>query len=248
MRFFVFAGIMFPFVMTALGAAVVFLFRQEIGARARRVCLGFAAGVMAAATAFSLLVPAQEMMDGGAAWLCLSVSFLLGAGAAGGLNVLVRRTRYAQRQDEDARRDLKFLAAITLHNIPEGMAVGLAFTAALSGGALAAGYAAALGIGLQNLPEGAAVSLPLRQGGMSRRRSFLLGAASGAVEPLAALVMIACSAWLAPALPALMAFAAGAMMLVTLGELAPASAPARDGAIAAMLGFALMMAMDMGLG
>ena len=226
MRLYVYSGILFPFVMTALGAAVVFLFRRQIGARARRVCLGFAAGVMAAATAF-----------------------LLGAGAAGGLNLLVRRTRYARRQGEDGRRDLAFLAAITLHNIPEGMAVGLAFAAALSGGgALAAGAAAALGIGLQNLPEGAAVSLPLYQGGMSRKRSFLLGAASGAVEQVSALVMIACSAWLAQALPALMAFAAGAMMLVTLGELAPASAAARDGAIAAMLGFALMTAMDMGLG
>ncbi|MBR5225889.1 MAG: ZIP family metal transporter, partial [Clostridia bacterium] len=183
------------------------------------------------------------------AWIVLPTAFLLGAGAAGGLNLLVRRTRYARRQGEDGRRDLAFLAAITLHNIPEGMAVGLAFAAALSGGgALAAGAAAALGIGLQNLPEGAAVSLPLYQGGMSRKRSFLLGAASGAVEQVSALVMIACSAWLAQALPALMAFAAGAMMLVTLGELAPASAAARDGAIAAMLGFALMTAMDMGLG
>ena len=236
MRCFVFAGILFPFVMTALGAAVVFLFRRQIGARARRVCLGFAAGVMAAATAFSLLVPAQEMMGGGAAWLVLPVSFLLGAGAVGLLDAFSKTER-------------TLLAAITLHNIPEGMAVGLAFAAALSGGgALAAGAAAALGIGLQNLPEGAAVSLPLRQSGMSRGRSFLLGAASGAVEPVSALLMIACSPWLAPVLPALMAFAAGAMMLVTLGELAPASAAARDGAVAAMLGFALMMAMDMGLG
>lgn len=243
MSLFVVCGILFPFVMTALGAAVVYLLRGGIGARAQRICLGFAAGVMAAATAFSLLVPAQGMMKDAGAWLWLPIALLLGAGAVGCLDVILRRAGYALRQGQDAQRRLTFLWAIVLHNVPEGMAVGLAFAA----GGSAAAAAVALGIGLQNLPEGAAVSLPLRQSGMSRRRAFLLGTLSGAVEPAAALLMIAFSAWLAPVLPMLMAFAAGAMTLVVLAELAPASAVARDGAIAAMIGFALMMAMDMGL-
>ncbi len=248
MNGFVLAGILFPFIMTALGAAVVFLFRNRIGARAQRICLGFAAGVMAAATAFSLLVPASEQMEknGGGAWLWLPLSFLAGAAVIFLLNVFLRRAQYAQRQGQDAQRRLLLLSAVTLHNIPEGMAVGLAFAAA--GANPAAAAAVALGIGLQNLPEGAAVSLPLRQGGMSRRRSFLMGALSGAVEPLAALLVLSFSAVLAPVLPLLMAFAAGAMMVVVLCELAPASASARDGGIAAMIGFALMMAMDLGLG
>ena len=245
MDIFAVSGVLFPFLMTSLGAAVVYLFRSRIDARAQRICLGFAGGVMAAATAFSMLVPAQEMMGEAAAWLWLPAAFLLGAAAVGALNGLLRRAGSALRQGQDAQRRMTFLCAIALHNVPEGMAVGLAFA---SGGAGAAAAAAvALGIGLQNLPEGAAVSLQLRQGGMSRRRAFLLGVLSGAVEPVAALLMMLFSAWLAPLLPVLMAFAAGAMMLVVFVELAPASAAARDGVIAAMIGFALMMAMDMGL-
>ncbi len=248
MSVFVFAGILFPFVMTALGAAVVFLFRSRISARAQRICLGFAAGVMAAATAFSLLVPASEQMEkaGGAAFIWLPLSFLVGAAVIFLLNIILRRAQYAQRQGQDAQRRLLLLSAVTLHNIREGMAVGLAFAAAGINPAAAA--AVALGIGLQNLPEGAAVSLPLRQGGMSRRRSFLIGALSGAVEPLAALLVLSFSAVLAPVLPLLMAFAAGAMMVVVFSELCPEAAGERDGAIASIIGFALMMAMDIGLG
>ena len=245
MSVFVLLGILFPFVMTALGAAIVFLFRNSVGARAQRICLGFAAGVMAAATAFSLLVPASKMIPAAQAWFALPLAFFVGAALVMTLGDFLRRAQYAQRQGEDAQRRLLLLWAVTLHNIPEGMAVGLAFAAA--GASPAAAAAVALGIGLQNLPEGAAVSLPLRQGGMSRWRAFLLGAISGAVEPVAAALMVVFAAALAPVLPVLMAFAAGAMMVVVLCELAPASAAARDGAIAAMLGFALMMAMDLGL-
>lgn len=248
MRCFVLCGILFPFAMTALGAAIVFLFRRGIGARAQRICLGFAAGVMTAATAFSLLVPAIEQMEraGGAAWRALPAAFLCGAVVIFALDALTSRVGHAQGQD--AQRRMLLLAAVTLHNIPEGMAVGLALCAAGEGAAAAAAAGAvSLGIGLQNLPEGAAVSLPLRQGGMSRRKSFLLGALSGAVEPLAAAVVLLLSGALSPVLPALMAFSAGAMMAVVFEELAPASTAARDGALAAMIGFALMMAMDVGL-
>ncbi len=246
MRFFVLSGILFPFVMTTLGAAVVFLFRQHIGVRAQRICLGFAAGVMTAATAFSLLVPASEQMRaaGGAAWFSLAVAFLTGAGVIAALDILLRRVR-AQRPGRDAL----LLWAVVLHNIPEGMAVGVAFAAAgESPAAAAAASAVALGIGLQNIPEGAAIALPLRQSGMTRRRSFWLGALSGAVEPLAAGVVLLFAGALGPVLPGLMAMAAGAMTLVVFSELAPASTAERDGALAVMIGFALMMAMDVGLG
>lgn len=251
MSVFVFSGILFPFVMTVLGGAVVFFFKSQIGARAQRICFGFAAGVMAAATAFSLLVPAAEQMaqSGGAAWLWLPISFLVGAAVIFALNIFLQRAQYAQRQGQDAQRRALLFSAVTLHNIPEGMAVGLAFAAAgADAAAAAAAVAVSLGIGLQNLPEGAAVSLPLRQGGMSRGRSFLFGALSGAVEPIAALLVLMLSSVLAPVLPLLMAFAAGAMMVVVFAELCPEAAAARDGAIASMLGFALMMAMDIGLG
>lgn len=240
-------GILFPFLMTTLGAATVFVFRQHVSARAQRVCLGFAAGVMTAATAFSLLVPAAEQMEksGQSAWLAMPVAFLLGAALVFGLDALLSRAK--AEKGADAQRRTLFYAAVTLHNIPEGMAVGLALAAAGTGAGMAAAAAVSLGIGLQNLPEGAAVALPLRQSGMSRWRSFLLGMLSGAVEP-AAVLMLVFAALLAPVMPALMAFAAGAMIVVVFEELCPEATGARDGAMAAMIGFALMMAMDIGLG
>lgn len=241
-------GILFPFLMTTLGAAIVFVFRQHVSARAQRVCLGFAAGVMTAATAFSLLVPAAEQMEksGQSAWLAMPVAFLLGAALVFGLDALLSRAK--AEKGADAQRRTLFYAAVTLHNIPEGMAVGLALAAAGTGAGMAAAAAVSLGIGLQNLPEGAAVALPLRQSGMSRWRSFLLGMLSGAVEPAAAVLMLVFAALLAPVMPALMAFAAGAMIVVVFEELCPEATGARDGAMAAMIGFALMMAMDIGLG
>ena len=248
MSIFVLSGILFPFAMTALGASVVFFFSRSIGARAQRICLGFAAGVMAAATAFSLLVPAAEQManSGGAAWCWLPLSFLVGAALIFALDVFLRRIQAVRRWGEDAQRRLLLLSAVTLHNIPEGMAVGVAFAAA--GVNPAAAAAVALGIGLQNLPEGAAVSLPLRQGGMDRGRSVLIGAISGAVEPIAALLVLLFSAALAPVLPLLMAVSAGAMMWVVFAEMLPVSGSGRDGSLAAALGFVLMMALDLLLG
>lgn len=241
-------GISFPFLMTTLGASIVFVFRQHVGARAQRICLGFAAGVMMAATAFSLLVPAAEQMEcsGRAAWLAMPVAFLLGAAMVFALDALVYRAKTTR--GPDAQRRTLFYAAVTLHNIPEGMAVGLALAAAGTGAGMAAAAAVSLGIGLQNLPEGAAVALPLRQSGMSRWRSFLLGMLSGAVEPVASVLMLIFAALLAPVMPMLMAFAAGAMVVVVFEELCPEATGARDGALAAMVGFALMMAMDIGLG
>jgi len=253
MRSFVFAllGTLFTFLMTALGAAAVFLLRRGVSARMQRLCLGFAGGVMSAAAVFSLILPAKAQLEasGGAAWLVITLGFALGAAVIALLDWMLARFRRARPQDDAARRRTLLFTAVTLHNIPEGMAVGLAF--ALAGGsaaAIAAACVLALGIGVQNLPEGAAISMPLRQSGMSRRRSFALGAASGAVEPLAGMLVVAFAALLAPVLPFLMAFAAGAMMLVTVAEMFPASAARRDGAAAAMLGYMLMMALDLALG
>ena len=253
MRFFLWPilGTAFTFGMTALGAALVFVLRGYADERAQRLCLGFVGGVMSAASVFSLILPAKEQLElsGQAAWPVILFGFALGAGIIALLDAALRRLRRTDAKDDAPRRLTLLFSAVTLHNIPEGMAVGLAF--ALADGhmpALAAAWVLALGIGVQNLPEGAAISLPLCQSGLSRRRSFLLGSASGAVEPLAGLLVALFAAQISPALPLLMAFAAGAMMLVTFSEMLPVSACRRDGALAAIAGYMLMMTLDIALG
>ena len=243
-------GTMFTFAMTVLGAAMVFCFRRRISARVGRICFGFAGGVMSAAAVFSLLLPAVEQVEaaGGAAWQTAALGFLLGGGLMAALDIWLER-RQAQEED-GARRRAMLLGAVTLHNIPEGMAVGLAFAGAAGSGnaALTAAAAVALGIGIQNIPEGAAIALPLRQGGMSLRRSFAYGALSGSVEPvfgvLAALSISLCSGMM----PGLMAFSAGAMMWVVFSEMLPEGGAQRDGAMAAAAGYLVMMALDLALG
>ena len=241
---------MFTFAMTVLGAAMVFFFRKRISARAGRLCFGFAGGVMSAAAVFSLLLPAARQAEamGWEPWLTAALGFALGAGMMIVLDLYIS-SRQAHADDAPRRRAM-LLSAVTLHNIPEGMAVGLAFAAAAGkeSAALAAAAAVALGIGVQNIPEGAAIALPLRQGGFSVRRSFALGAASGAVEPvfgvIAALMISAASGLM----PGLMAFSAGAMMWVVFSEMLPESCVQRDGALAAAVGYILMMALDLALG
>jgi len=243
-------GTLFTFAMTALGAAMVFFFRKRISPRTGRLCFGFAGGVMSAAAVFSLLLPAVEQVEaaGGEPWLTAAVGFALGSGLMIALDAWIAHRQV--RSDDVTRRRAMLLSAVTLHNIPEGMAVGLAFAAAAGRGsaALAAAAAVALGIGIQNIPEGAAIALPLRQGGFSARRSFALGAASGAVEPvfgaLAALMISAAGGMM----PGLMAFSAGAMMWVVFSEMLPESCAQRDGALAAAVGYLLMMALDIALG
>lgn len=245
-------GTLFTFAMTALGSALVFFFRRSIGETMQRLCFGFAGGVMAAASVFSLLNPAVEQTRamGGSPWVVPTVGFLVGAGLLAAFDAFARRTRRIQAAGDGARRRTLLLAAVTLHNVPEGMAVGLAFAlAAQEGGAgFAAATALALGIGIQNFPEGAAISLPLRQSGMSRMRSFALGVLSGAVELVFGVLVVLLATAVRPAMPAMMAFAAGAMMLVVIGEMIPEAAKRRDGTLAAVLGYAVMMALDVGLG
>ncbi|MCI7736710.1 MAG: ZIP family metal transporter [Clostridiales bacterium] len=244
-------GTVFAFLMTATGAALVFFFGRVSGERPQRVCMGFAGGVMAAASVFSLLVPAAEQAarQGHAAWLVVTLGFLLGAGLLMLLDAQAARARAASGRGGAHRRTLLF-TAITLHNIPEGMAVGLAFALAAreGGSAMAAAAALALGIGIQNLPEGAAISLPMRQSGMSRRRSFLLGVLSGAVEPVFGVLVVLVAAAAQAVMPLLMAFAAGAMMLVVFEEMIPEAGEERAGVTAAVLGYVLMMALDIALG
>ena len=234
-------GTLFAFSMTALGAALVFFFRRGIGLRAQQMLLGMAGGVMAAASEFSLLLPAMEQAGSSAAAV-LPCGLLLGALAVFLPDLLLARCGAR-------RRESMLFLAITLHNIPEGMAVGLAFALAAQGrGTLLSASALALGVGLQNLPEGAAVSLPLRAAGMSCAKGFFLGVLSGAAEPADGVAAALLASCVQGALPLLMAFAAGAMLLVTCSEMIPEAARSRLGLMAAAAGFALMMAMDVGLG
>lgn len=250
--FYAACGTLFAFGMTALGASLVFFVRRRMGEGAQRLSLGFASGVMLAASAFSLLVPAEEQARalGMSPWLTLTGGFLLGAGTIAALDGAMARMKRMRAAGEAARRRALFYAAVTLHNIPEGMAVGLAFAvaAAQGGAALAAAWTLALGIGIQNLPEGTAIALPLRQCGMSRVRSFAWGALSGAVEPVFGVLVVLIASAAQQAMPLLMAFAAGAMLLVICGEMLPDAARVRMGTAAAVAGFALMMALDVGLG
>lgn len=243
-------GTAFTFGMTTLGAALVYFFGRRIAPRMQRLCLGFAAGVMSAAAVFSLLLPAieQTAAQGGAPWRTATLGFLLGAACMLLLDCIIRRSRAAA--DDEAERLTLLFSSVTLHNIPEGMAVGLAFALAAQGDAscLAAAGALALGIGVQNFPEGAAIALPLRQSGMSRRRSFLLGAASGAVEPLFGVAAVLAAGTVRTMMPALMSLAAGAMMAVVAAEMIPAASSRRDGVLSVIFGYALMMALDVALG
>ena len=237
--------------MTALGAAVVLPVRRP-SPRLTGPLLAFAAGVMTAASFFSLLLPAIDMAraaDGLPAWMVAVLGLLLGAGLIWLADQLLARAPGGG----DARRLRLLLLSITLHNIPEGLAVGVAF-GALAGGppaSMAGAVSLALGIGLQNLPEGAAVALPLRQSGLSRHRSFFLGQLSGLVEPLAGVLGALMVARMTAVLPYALAFAAGAMLWVAADELIPESrrvTPPHLAAAAFMLGFAAMMALDVGLG
>ena len=239
-------GTGFTFGMTALGAAMVFFLTNEPKARLQRVILGFAAGVMTAASVWSLLIPAIEQAEGEGrfpGWLPAAVGMLLGVAFLAALDALLPRLR-RQPTDEVTRQNTLLMTAITLHNVPEGMAVGLAFALAAEGAGLAGAAALALGIGIQNFPEGAAIALPLRQQGLSRRGAFGGGVASGAVEPLFGILVVG---WVRGVMPWLLSFSAGAMLYVVVEELVPQS-HSRSGTCGFVAGFLLMMVLDVALG
>lgn len=252
---------LFTWGVTALGAAMVFFFKT-INQKVLNGMLGFAAGVMIAASFWSLLNPAIEMAEnaGIQPWLPAVVGFL-GGGLFLWLVDQFMPHLHIGNKDEEAEgvktslhRSILLVLAITLHNIPEGLAVGVAFGAAASGfpeASVAGAVALAIGIGLQNFPEGAAVSIPLRREGFSRFKSFLYGQASGLVEPIAGVIGAVAVIAMKPILPYALSFAAGAMIYVVVEELIPEAQQDKQTDIAtigAMLGFALMMFLDVSLG
>jgi ZIP family zinc transporter len=252
---------LFTWFMTGVGAATVFLFRS-VNRRLLDCMLGFAAGVMIAASFWSLLAPALEMAAGGLIppWATAAVGFLIGGAFLWGVDRILPHLHLGQPVEEAEgirtgwQRSILLVLAITLHNIPEGLAVGVAFGAIGAGlpvASLGGAVALALGIGLQNFPEGAAVSIPLRCEGFSRRRAFWFGQLSGVVEPIAAVLGAAAVILIRPLLPYALAFAAGAMIYVVVEELIPESQSGKNtdlATIGAMLGFVVMMILDVAFG
>ena len=252
---------LFTWGMTCLGASLVF-FSRSVNRRLLDCMLGFSGGVMLAASYWSLLAPAIEISEEGPlpSWLPPTIGFLLGGAALWGLDKVLPHlhinfpTQEAEGPPTKWRRAVLLVSAITLHNIPEGLAIGVAFGSLASGAsapALTAPIALALGIGIQNFPEGVAVSMPLRGEGMSRGKSFWYGQLSAVVEPIAAVIGAAAVMFAAPVLPYALAFAAGAMIYVVVEELIPESH--REGhvdlaTVSLLLGFTVMMILDVALG
>jgi len=242
-------GTGFTFLMTTLGAAMVFFLAGEPKPRFQRAMLGFAAGVMTAASVWSLLLPAIDQAAEGPlpAWSPAAGGMLLGVVFLAALDALLPRLRKSGEEEPSWRQSTLLMTAITLHNVPEGMAVGLAFALAAGGENFAGAAALALGIGIQNLPEGAAIALPLRQAGRSRGRAFLGGMVSGSVEPIFGILVVLAAAWARPLMPWLLSFAAGAMLYVVVEELVP-QAHSRAGTCGFVMGFLIMMVLDVALG
>ena len=252
-------GLLIPFLGTSLGAAMVFFLKKQISGVVQKSLTGFAAGVMVAASFWSLLQPALDSSAamGSLAFLPAAVGFLVGVGFLLLLDVITPHMHMDSQSEgpkNGFRRTTKLILAVTLHNIPEGMAVGVVYAGLLSGstGITAAGaLTLSLGIAIQNFPEGAIVSMPLLAKGMPKRKTFLMGVLSGAVEPVAALVTVLAAGLIIPVMPYFLAFAAGAMMYVVVEELIPEMSEGEHsniGTIAFSLGFVLMMILDVALG
>lgn len=249
-----------PFFGTTLGAAMVFVIRGEIYPRIEKMLLGFAAGVMTAASVWSLLIPAMDMAEesGDIPWVPAAVGFILGIGFLLLLDTIVPHLHPGSKTPEGPKspfgKSTMLVFAITLHNIPEGMAVGVVFAGYLTGESnisFAGALALAIGIAIQNFPEGAIVSTPLLAQGISRKRSFLYGFLSGVVEPVFALITIAITSLIVPVLPYILAFSAGAMIYVVVEELIPETQKGKHsnvGTIGVAIGFLLMMILDVALG
>ncbi len=253
-------GILIPFVGTALGAAMVFFMKKEMNPRVQKALLGFAAGVMTAASVWSLLIPSIEMAEsqGKTGWIAPAIGFLLGMGFLLLLDTLTPHLHLTEDEPEGMKANLKkttmLVLAVTLHNIPEGMAVGVTFAGVLTGNmtiSLAGAFALSIGIAIQNFPEGAIISMPLRSEGLTKKKAFLYGAASGIVEPAASIITIWLTGLVLPVLSYLLAFAAGAMIYVVVEELIPESQSGKHtniGTIGVAVGFVLMMILDVALG
>lgn len=253
-------GLAVPFAGTALGAACVLFMRNAIKGRMQKLLIGFAAGVMVAASVWSLLIPSIEMTGktGIMSVLPATIGFLAGIFFLLSLDVLIPHQHFDENHAEGPKSSLskttKLVLAITLHNIPEGMAVGVTFAAAMGHASylsMTGAIALAIGMAIQNFPEGAIVSMPLRTAGNSRLKSFSLGVLSGIVEPVAMILTIMITDAILPLLPYVLAFSAGAMMYVVVEELIPETqdgAHSNLGTIGFAMGFVLMMILDVVLG
>lgn len=253
-------GLLIPFLGTTLGAACVFFLKKELKSSVQKLLLGFASGVMVAASVWSLLIPAMEASEGMGrlAFLPAALGVLLGMGFLFILDILIPHLHIDSNVPEGPHSELKkstmLCLAVTLHNIPEGMAVGVVFAGFLTGSSdisYAGALALAIGIAIQNFPEGAIISLPLAGNGNGKLKSFTLGMLSGIVEPIAAIITILLTSLIVPILPYLLAFAAGAMLYVVVEELIPEASSgehSNNGTIGFAVGFVLMMALDVALG
>lgn len=249
-------GVLIPFLGTVLGSACVFFLRKNIGDLVQRALTGFAAGVMVAASIWSLLIPAMEQSAAMGKWsfvpavagFWVGILFLLLLDHV--IPHLHMKSEEAEGPKKSWQKSTMLLLAVTLHNIPEGMAVGAAYAGCVAAGAAApaAAFTLALAIAIQNVPEGAIVALPLRTAGAGKGRAFLGGVLSGVVEPLAAGVTVLAAALIVPALPWLLGFAAGAMLYVVAAELLPTRGDSGPGALAFAAGFTVMMILDVALG
>ena len=253
-------GLLIPLLGTMLGSAFVFLMKDEMSVRLQKSLLGFASGVMVAASVWSLLIPSMEMEEGRGIWAVLpaAVGFLLGMGFLLLIDELTPHLHIGTDKPEGVRSHLSKTAmlalAVTIHNLPEGMAVGVVFAGADNGVtniSLTSAIAVSVGIAIQNIPEGAIISMPMRAAGNSRWRSFLIGSLSGAVEPVGAIAILMLASLLVPVLPYMLAFAAGAMFYVVIEELIPEASSGQHSNLSTIgfaIGFVLMMVLDVVMG
>ena len=256
----IFRGILIPFLGTTLGAACVFFMKRSLSSSIQRALTGFAAGIMTAASVWSLLIPAMEQCAsmGKLAFLPAAVGFLVGIFFLLGLDHLIPHLHMNSSEAEGPKSKLKkttmLVLAVTLHNIPEGMAVGVVYAGWASGNmsiSAAAALALSVGIAIQNFPEGAIISMPLRAEGMGKGKAFLYGTLSGVVEPIGAVLTVLAAGLVLPILPYLLSFAAGAMLYVVVEELIPEMSQGRHsnlGTVFFAVGFSVMMTLDVALG
>lgn len=253
-------GLLIPFLGTMLGSGMVFFMRKKMNRKVEKLLLGFASGVMIAASVWSLLIPAINMAEEQekVAWIAPAIGFLLGMLFLLILDSVIPHIHLDKEKPEGIKSKLKkttmLVLAVTLHNIPEGMAVGVVFAGMLAqntGITLTGAFALAIGIAIQNFPEGAIISMPLKSEGVSKPRAFLYGTLSGIVEPIGACITILLTSTVVPILPYLLSFAAGAMIYVVVEELIPESQMGEHsniGTIGVAIGFVIMMILDVALG
>lgn len=253
-------GLLIPFLGTTLGSAMVFLMKNKMNTKVQKLLLGFASGVMIAASIWSLITPSIEMAEeqGIVSWIPAAIGFLFGIIFLLVLDSIIPHLHLNSKKPEGIKAKLKnttmMVLAVTLHNIPEGMAVGVVFAGVLAQNTtitLAGAFALSIGIAIQNFPEGAIISMPLKNEGMSKPKAFLYGTLSGIVEPIGAIITSLLTGIVTPILPYLLSFAAGAMIYVVVEELIPESQVGEHsniGTIGVAIGFVIMMILDVALG